>query len=80
VRPALEFEVSVALVSRVATHQIDGVDLRQRSGCHLIAEPESFPVTTNHPDLVAGERERARSWATTLAANSLTEMPGCNRR
>jgi hypothetical protein len=39
----------------------------QRSGCHLIAEPESFLVTTKQPALVAGERERARAWGETLA-------------
>ncbi|MGX7680321.1 flavodoxin domain-containing protein [Jatrophihabitans sp. DSM 45814] len=39
----------------------------QRSGCHLIAEPESFLVTTKKPTLVAGQRERARAWGETLA-------------
>jgi hypothetical protein len=39
----------------------------QRSGCHLIAEPESFLVTTKQPALVAGELERARAWGATLA-------------
>ncbi|MEO6500908.1 MAG: flavodoxin domain-containing protein [Jatrophihabitantaceae bacterium] len=39
----------------------------QRNGCHLIAEPESFLVTTKQPALVAGERERARAWGEKLA-------------
>jgi hypothetical protein len=52
----------------------------ERSGCHLIAEPESFLVTTKEPALVAGERERARAWGETLAANALTEMRSSNRR
>jgi len=47
----------------------------QRSGCHMIAEPESFLVTTKEPTLVAGERERAREWGETLAARAITEMP-----
>lgn len=44
----------------------------QRSGCHLVAEPESFLVTAKQPALVAGERERARRWGQTLAADALT--------
>jgi hypothetical protein len=51
----------------------------QRSGCHLIAEPESFLVTTKKPALVAGERERARAWGERLAANALTELRSSNR-
>ncbi|MCW2540037.1 MAG: flavodoxin [Frankiales bacterium] len=39
----------------------------QRNGCHLIAEPESFLVTSKQPALVAGERERARAWGESLA-------------
>jgi hypothetical protein len=39
----------------------------QHSGCHLIAEPESFLVTTKQPTLVVGERERARAWGERLA-------------
>jgi hypothetical protein len=31
-------------------------------------------VTTKQPTLVAGERDRARSWGETLAANTLTEL------
>ena len=46
----------------------------QRGGCHLIAEPESFLVTTKKPALAAGERDRARAWGQTLAANALTEV------
>jgi hypothetical protein len=42
----------------------------QRCGCRLIAEPESFLVTTKQPALVVGEWERARAWGTTLAANA----------
>lgn len=47
----------------------------QRSGCRLIAEPESFIVTTKKPALVAGERERAYAWGKTLAATALAELP-----
>jgi hypothetical protein len=39
----------------------------QGNGCHLIAEPESFLVTSKPPVLVAGERERARAWGESLA-------------
>jgi hypothetical protein len=39
----------------------------QRSGSLLIAEPESFLVTTKQPALVTGELERARAWGETLA-------------
>jgi hypothetical protein len=39
----------------------------QRSGCHLLAQPESFLVTTKQPALVAGEWERARAWGQTLS-------------
>jgi hypothetical protein len=46
----------------------------QRSGCQLVAEAESFLVTTKQPTLVAGERDRARAWGETLAANTLTEL------
>ncbi|MDQ1690983.1 MAG: hypothetical protein QOD87_1091 [Pseudonocardiales bacterium] len=52
----------------------------QRSGCHLIAEPESFLVTTKQPALVAGERERARAWGKTLVANALAELQTSKRQ
>ena len=52
----------------------------QRSGCHLIAEPESFLVTTKQPSLVEGERERARAWGEALTANALTELQGSKRQ
>lgn len=52
----------------------------QRCGCHLIAEPESFLVTTKKPALVAGERERARTWGETLAANALAELQSPKRQ
>jgi hypothetical protein len=51
----------------------------ERSGCHLIAEPKSFFVTTKEPALVAGERERARAWGETLAASALIELHNLNR-
>jgi hypothetical protein len=51
----------------------------QRSGCHMIAEPESFLVTTKQPALVAGERERARAWGEILAANALKELQSPKR-
>lgn len=52
----------------------------KRSGCRMIAEPESFLVTTKQPELVEGERERARAWGQTLAANALTELQSSKRR
>jgi hypothetical protein len=51
----------------------------QRCGCHLIAEPESFIVTTKRPTLVFGELERARAWGGTLAVNALTRLPSSKR-
>jgi hypothetical protein len=47
----------------------------QHRGCRLIAEPESFLVTTKQPVLVAGERQRAHAWGETLAASALAELP-----
>jgi hypothetical protein len=52
----------------------------QRSGWHLIAEPESFLVTTKKPTLVAGERERAREWGKTLAAHEFSELRSSKRK
>lgn len=51
----------------------------KRSGCQLIAEPESFLVT-KETTLVAGERERARAWGQTLAAGALNELRESNRQ
>ena len=52
----------------------------QRGSCYLIAEPESFIVTTNKPALVVGERERACAWGETLAAKALTELQSSKRQ
>jgi hypothetical protein len=46
----------------------------RRSGCRLIAEPESFLVTTKTPTLVAGEQDRARAWGQALTAGVLDEV------
>jgi hypothetical protein len=52
----------------------------QRCGCSLIAEPESFLVTTKKPALVVGERERASAWGKTLAAKARTELESSKRQ
>ncbi len=45
----------------------------QRRGSRLMAEPESFLVTTKKPALVVGELDRARVWGHQLAADTRTE-------
>jgi hypothetical protein len=39
----------------------------RRLGCRLVARPESFLVSGTLGPLVAGELDRARTWATTVA-------------
>lgn len=40
----------------------------RRSGCNLVADPESFSVTGKPTTLVPGEEKRARGWGAHLAA------------
>lgn len=76
-QPAAAFDTRVQMSPLLTGRAAPKVArMLQRSGRRLIAEPESFLVTTKQPSLVAGERERARSWGESLAVAGAQFLAG----